>query len=450
MNSPMAVRRDEERFPVHLCYGGSPQKYAKGGLAKSAMAVKNAGRMGDTELVHVNRAEFEDLKRQYGEPTINPETGQPEFFLGFLKKLIAPILSIALPGIGTAVGGALGVGGTAGGLIANTALGTLQGVAEGQPFGKALVGSALNAGIGAGLGAAGNAMGNTNKLAGSAGLAGTKPAIPQSATNPRLAAIGGDQGIFVNTNNLPGMGGPVASPTGSLPSMNPASTSAGPASLMKFGDDAAAAIRNQAYAPTAPAKPNFWNRDFLGIKGIPNKWGIPLTALAVGALAGGGGGGGDSGPPSQEEQNKFLNPVFKSSGRSPTGFYNNLSPSNARAPIEAYYRAGSRPEQAYFDYVQHLAGGGPVDDMAVKGRGHNLAVQADGRSDDIPAKLSDGEYVMDAESVSMLGNGSNKAGADKLDGLRVKLRKHKGKALAKGKISPNAKEPDSYMRGGRG
>ena len=72
-----------------------------------------------------------------------------------------------------------------------------------------------------------------------------------------------------------------------------------------------------------------------------------------------------------------------------------------------------------------------------------------GRSDDIPAVLSDGEYVIDAETVALLGDGSNKAGAKKLDELRVKIRKHKGQKLAKGRFSANAKRPEAYLSGGR-
>ncbi len=71
----------------------------------------------------------------------------------------------------------------------------------------------------------------------------------------------------------------------------------------------------------------------------------------------------------------------------------------------------------------------------------------DGRSDSIPARLSDGEYVMDAETVSLLGNGSAKAGAKALDTLRVNLRKHKGRELAKGEFSVKAKQPGAYMGG---
>ena len=72
----------------------------------------------------------------------------------------------------------------------------------------------------------------------------------------------------------------------------------------------------------------------------------------------------------------------------------------------------------------------------------------DGRSDSIDAKLSDGEYVIDAETVALLGNGSTKAGAAMLDQMRQQIRQQKGKALAKGKFSPDAKAPLAYMKGG--
>jgi hypothetical protein len=72
-----------------------------------------------------------------------------------------------------------------------------------------------------------------------------------------------------------------------------------------------------------------------------------------------------------------------------------------------------------------------------------------GTSDSIPAVLSDGEYVMDAQTVSMLGDGSSDAGAKKLDQMRENIRKQKGGALSKGKFAPDAKAPLSYIRGSR-
>jgi hypothetical protein len=68
-----------------------------------------------------------------------------------------------------------------------------------------------------------------------------------------------------------------------------------------------------------------------------------------------------------------------------------------------------------------------------------------GRSDKVEARLSPNEYVVDAETMSMLGDGSPDAGAKKMDKFRANVRQHKGKALAKGKFSPNAREPESYL-----
>jgi hypothetical protein len=68
-----------------------------------------------------------------------------------------------------------------------------------------------------------------------------------------------------------------------------------------------------------------------------------------------------------------------------------------------------------------------------------------GRSDDIPARLSDGEYVFDAETVALLGDGSTDEGARRLDELRQKLRVQKGKQLSKGKFSSAAKRPEAYL-----
>jgi len=81
--------------------------------------------------------------------------------------------------------------------------------------------------------------------------------------------------------------------------------------------------------------------------------------------------------------------------------------------------------------------------------GYAVGGPGDGRSDEIPAMLSDGEYVIDAETVALLGNGSNKAGAQQLDKFRANIRKHKGRELARGQFSVKAKAPDAYLPKGR-
>ena len=72
----------------------------------------------------------------------------------------------------------------------------------------------------------------------------------------------------------------------------------------------------------------------------------------------------------------------------------------------------------------------------------------DGQSDSIPAMLADGEYVMDADVVSSLGNGSNKAGAKVLDKMRENIRMHK-RSTPINSIPSKSKSPLAYMKGAK-
>ena len=67
----------------------------------------------------------------------------------------------------------------------------------------------------------------------------------------------------------------------------------------------------------------------------------------------------------------------------------------------------------------------------------------------VPAKIADGEYVFPAAFVTSLGNGDNKRGAKILDGLREKLREHKRSAPST-KIPPKAKSPLDYIKQAKG
>ncbi len=69
-----------------------------------------------------------------------------------------------------------------------------------------------------------------------------------------------------------------------------------------------------------------------------------------------------------------------------------------------------------------------------------------GQSDKIDARLSGGEYIMDADIVSALGDGNTEAGAEQLDRMREAIREHK-RSAPKGKIPPRAKSPLEYMKG---
>lgn len=154
-----------------------------------------------------------------------------------------------------------------------------------------------------------------------------------------------------------------------------------------------------------------------------------------------------------------FNPIF--SAKLPAANLPTATPRPASAlpqTTQDWYRYGYGPEQSFFSNVPQ---GAPNTSTAFTGYAEggstgtgyesqsSFAVggPGDGRDDKIRAALSDGEYVFDAETVAMLGNGSSKAGADALDRFRVNIRKHKGRNLAKGKFSADAKKPEQYLKG---
>lgn len=70
-----------------------------------------------------------------------------------------------------------------------------------------------------------------------------------------------------------------------------------------------------------------------------------------------------------------------------------------------------------------------------------------GGGNPVPAKIADGEYVFPEAFVTALGGGDNKRGAEILDGLRTKLRAHK-RGAPLNKIPPKAKDPIEYIKTG--
>lgn len=94
---------------------------------------------------------------------------------------------------------------------------------------------------------------------------------------------------------------------------------------------------------------------------------------------------------------------------------------------------------------------GPEDRFYARHAKRGFAVRGPGtgQSDDIPTMLADGEYVIDSEVVSALGDGSNEAGAEVLDKFREEIRKHKRSAPTD-KIPPKAKSPLEYLKAAKG
>ena len=393
------------------------EKMAKGGLASQAKSVADAGVGGDTMVIHINKDEYKKLCQEWGEPTINPHTGMPQFTPFYKQSWFAPVAALAgtalmATGVGSALGGALL--GEAAGTIGGTTLAGLTGV---EALGGATVGTlagnaALSAGIGGLTGGAKGAL--TSGLLGAAGTVGA-------------SALGNYLG------------------SGSAPSWLGGTDTAGEAAGLDRLKEIEGVSTAGTEAPVAAAtetasKGSGMMSGLTGYLSDPNK--MAATAVGLGALM------SDSGPKQPEM------PSISAGAGTPTD--PNLTRRLATTPLDRtrltgpidYYNYGMRPqakEQRFYEdvgqYPVQAAHGGPLS--------HYVQGGGTGRSDSIDAKLSDGEYVIDAETVALLGDGSSKAGAQRLDQFRANIRKQKGKALSQGKFSPDARAPEQYLMGGR-
>lgn len=100
------------------------------------------------------------------------------------------------------------------------------------------------------------------------------------------------------------------------------------------------------------------------------------------------------------------------------------------------------------------AGGGALDVVHHSGKkrldfrqGAAVSGPGDGQSDDIPAMLADGEFVFPADVVAALGNGSTKAGSDKLYKMMHEIRAYHRSAKPKDLPPPAKKSPLDYLKG---
>lgn len=118
-----------------------------------------------------------------------------------------------------------------------------------------------------------------------------------------------------------------------------------------------------------------------------------------------------------------------------TNFANNFNPrvTNIRPATYKNYAEGG-----HVDGEQTFASGGALGQL-VRGSGS-------GQQDNVKANLSPGEYVVDADVVSALGDGSNEDGAKRLDEMRAAIRAHK-RSAPDNKIPAPAKHPVAYLNG---
>jgi len=174
-----------------------PKHYAQGGVASLANQVQERGRGQDTMLVHMTPKEVQGLQylamRHGGSLTINPQTGLPE--AGFLSNILPMIAGAALAATGVgAPMAALLVGGGYGVATGSLSKGLMAGLGA---FGGAGLGGALM-----GVGAAGAASATAPALTGTApGLAQAGAIAPQAAMSvaPGTATAGINQALLAGS-----------------------------------------------------------------------------------------------------------------------------------------------------------------------------------------------------------------------------------------------------------
>ena len=390
--------------------------YSRGGLKVAGRRIAAQGRGGDTMLAHINPREAQMLMSRGASGTINPATGLPQFksSWGSILGAILPIaLSFIFPGVGTAIGAALGASGAFGTALGSAVIGAGAGAISGGGKG-ALIGG-LTGGLGSyflgpAIGQATDAIG----LTGAGGLFGG-----EAASGAAGAAAGEASGAAGAGAGASSTGQPIAhidaynSPSNQivrgLKSLipGPDSTFKDYAKLGILGLTAGSLLSQPepvkaAVASLSPSQQEYFNRQ-------PVNWDW------------------DKMQSDANSRNMSLSEYMSSNWNNVTGGqYNKAAPAVAAA----------QPATAF------AAQGGALNRISNRARG-----SGSGRDDTINARLSDGEYVMDAETVALLGDGSNAEGARRLDQMRKEIRAQKGKSLAKGKFSPNAKSPLAYLKG---
>ena len=251
-------------------------------------------------------------------------------------------------------------------------------------------------------------------------LASTAPTVASAApTTGAITAIDAGTQAAINAAALPTYGSATL-PYG-ITSVAPATSSTMiPNSLMTLGRTGASG----GVGGGAAAGMNMYQK-------------LALTGLASKALSGGSGGssGGGSGTQVSTQSNAPTTTMTSTPTRAPT----------AQAPVFSFptYNSNQNTGLAYNPYLFNYqtrnaaqgglmyADGGIADLGGYAAGGKLLRGPGDGMSDSIeaniggkqPARLADGEFVVPADVVSHLGNGSTDAGAKHLYKMMDNIRK---------------------------
>ena len=463
--------------------------FAEGGLASAAQNLASRGRNGDSMLVHMAPEEVAGLRalaRSQGtELTINPETGMPEAFS--LKKFLKAAAPIALgwalgpAGYGvfqSALGAGLAVG--AGYTLATGSL--QQGISAGL---GAYGGSNLAQGLQA-AGTAGSAGASTANTGFQAGSAAGGSAAEAALVNPMApvdyslvpgSATGAGQGLSAASI-------PTNATTGALDYSNIFSggslTTAPTTPSLAMGTGALGTgvkAVAQNFAPSTIPDTTYQ----LGASGVPEATTkmveVPRTEPIDYSLTGkekivpGSAATGAERYMGDEETRKLAEERYKEVTGSTLGTSvsqvaaGELGRQSAEAEaifaaqqasiqrkkdeqkkryLESAYRTlGSRPfygtRMGKAGGLMKLAGGGMTymeagGTTGPTGTPRDVTGTGDGMSDSVPAsiegvqeaRLADGEFVIPADVVADIGNGSSDAGSKKLYDMmdRIRMARH--------------------------
>jgi len=371
--------------------------YAEGGLADAAQNLAARGRYGDSTLVHMAPEELSGLRAlaraQGNDLTINPRTGLPEAFS--LKKLFRAA-SFILPFV--PIPGLFGMSS----LLTRS---ILSGVAAGASAkGKFDFKQALGGGLRA------YAMGSLGEKMSGATTPGGTPTTPPT-TVPEAAAVNpmaGMENIEVPLSGQPALGPSVPIYEGSIgPAGGPdldVRTPSVPGSVPEGGTV-------PGIAPTV-------------ITPEGQGYGQPLTKGTEIAMAGLGGLSIEEG--AKEQRNYEIEAAAA----------RREEEERKRRFDQLFARTLGNVRTAKQGGLMKLAGGGVTymegggatgpagEPRVVRGTG-------DGMSDSVPAtiegvqeaRLANDEFVIPADVVADIGNGSSDAGAKKLYGMMDRIRK---------------------------
>ena len=406
-----------------------------------AEIIRQQGEGEDTILAHINPIEAAVLKSMGGSGTINPKTGLPQFGLfsnpkKWFKSVVGPAAGVVLgnmilPGLGGIIGGALG--GATGSAIRGRK-DYMQSALRGASMGAAAPTAASLLGSGAssmGAGSVGNYLtnyGNTNAIlpslgignnAGSGSIPGVQAAESTASTVGREAGKKAVEQSFADKLMV-----------------NSKDFFTQPANLMSTAVLANQLIpqKEKKVKETTPEEIAANEKRYRNASRLSQ---AELEAEAAYSLA------------QREAKRRARNNLYGLESSSVTPLYRKVnSPAeyeNTRRWLEYY----DNPEFTG-NQVRMKEGGSfnPYSSYEIEypmGIIGYLQGHSGGQDDDINAKLSDGEYVIDASTVSDLGDGNNANGAKKLDQMRRNIREHKrGGSI---NMPPKAKSLLSYMRG---